>query len=270
MKTIFVIGAVLGTLILIGWLGTQIQPDSFPALQGESSLEESFSLPEDLPEPVQRYYQAVSKTELPLIDSAVVSGRGTMRINGITLPVRWRFSYRVGEDYRHYIETTWFGIPVLRVNESYLNGTARLELPFGISEGDQVDQGANLGLWAEMIWMPSVWLSDPDVSWTAVNSETALLTVPFGSEKQTFIVRFDPKTGLISQMESMRYKGEESERKVLWINQVEEYQELEGAYLPAKADLTWLDEGTPWAKLSVEEVVYNLDLEDGLQIKEEQ
>lgn len=270
MKTIIVIGAVLGTLILIAWLGTQIQPTSFPALQVESSLEESFSLPEDLPQPVQRYYLSAYKKEIPRINTAVISGRGTMRVNGITLPVRWRFSYRAGEDYRHYIETTWFGIPVLRVNESYLNGTARLELPFGISEGEQVDQGANLGLWAEMIWMPSVWLSDPDVSWTAVNGETALLTVPFGGGEQTFTVRLDPATGLISQMESMRYKGEESQQKVLWINQVEEYQELGGAFLPVLADLTWLDEGTPWAKLSVEEVVYNLELDDNLEFKGEQ
>lgn len=270
MKTIIVIGAILAGLIFIGWLGTQIQPGSFPAAQVESSLEESISFPEDLPQPVQRYFRTVSGTELPLVNSTVVSGRGTMRVNGITLPVRWRFSYRAGEDYRHTIEATWFGIPVLRVNETYLNGTARLELPFGVSEGGQIDQAANLGLWAEMIWMPSIWLSDPDVSWTAVNQETALLTVPFGANEQTFTVRFDPETELISQMETMRYKDEEADQKVLWIVKAEEYQKFNGVDIPIKADLTWLDEGTPWAKFSVEEVVYNLDLDENLELKGEQ
>jgi len=270
MKTMIIIIAIVGILIVLGWLGTQIQPQSFPQVEGQVSTTETVTLPNDLPEPVERFYSKVYGERMPIVQSAVVSGRGTMRVNGITMPVRWRFSYRAGEDYRHYIEATWFRMPLLRVNETYLNGTARLELPFGVSEGSQIDQAANLGLWAEMIWMPSIWLSDLDVSWTAVNEETALLIVPFGNDEQTFTVRFDPETGLITQMESMRYKGEESGRKVLWINQAKEYQELGGAYLPVKADLTWLDEGTPWAKFSVEEVLYNLDLEDDLRIKEEQ
>lgn len=51
----------------------------------------------------------------------------------------------------------------MKVNEHLLDGSGRLELPFGVREGPKVDQGANLALWAEAVWMPSVWITDPQV-----------------------------------------------------------------------------------------------------------
>ncbi len=36
-----------------------------------------------------------------------------------------------GHGYRHYIEATVFGYPVMKVNEYYFDGKARMELPEG-------------------------------------------------------------------------------------------------------------------------------------------
>ncbi|HEX6326052.1 MAG TPA: hypothetical protein VFZ72_05735 [Jiangellaceae bacterium] len=52
-----------------------------------------------------------------MIDSAVISGRGRMRIAGIGFPMRYRFVHDVGRNYRHYIQTTIFGLRLLTVNE---------------------------------------------------------------------------------------------------------------------------------------------------------
>lgn len=267
MKIIGLVFSGITVLTLILWLGLQVQPQGFAELAAGGKDISRTTLPADLPAPVERFYEKVFGEEIPRIDTAVISGRGTMRIQGITMPVRWRFTHQAGHHYRHEIETTWYGIPILKVNELYVDGTGRLELPFGISEGPRIDQGANLGLWSETVWMASVWITDPRVSWEAVDENTAVLVVPFEEGAQRFIVRFDPQTGLIRLMESMRYKGEESQEKILWLNQVQEWGELNQVMTPVQIALIWFDEGTPWAELSVESIQYNLDVEDRFQEK---
>ena len=265
MKPFLIVLAILILIIVLIWLGLQIQPRPFTAYIAPTQDVQSVPLPDDLPAPVERFYRQLYGDRIPLIESAVISGIGRLRINGITLPARFRFTHISGQDYRHYIETTIYGLPLLKVNEHFLNGKARLELPFGISEGPKIDQGANLALWAEAIWMPSVWVSDPRVQWEAVSDSSATLVVPFQDAQERFTVTFDAQTGLLKSMQSMRYKGEESSEKTLWINEVGEWQTLDDYTQPIQSSVTWQDEGTPWARFSTLEVVYNSDVSTTIQ-----
>jgi hypothetical protein len=217
-------------------------------------------LPADLPAPVERFYRTLYGEQIPIIDTIVVSGRGTMRIQGITFQSRYRFSHRTGADYRHYIETTVFGAPLLKVNEWYVDGAGRLELPFGVSTGPKVDQGANLALWAELVWAPAVWVTSPAARWEPVDATTARLLVPFGGATEQFTVTFDPASGLLRRMESLRYKGADATSKTLWINEVRKWGELDGQPVPLVTSVQWGDESTPWAVLRTKNVVYNADL----------
>jgi hypothetical protein len=192
-----------------------------------------------------------------------------MRIMGITFPGRFRFTHDAGQGYRHYIEATLFGLPLMKVNEYYLEGTGRMELPFGVTEGVEIDQGANLGLWAESFWFPAVLVTDPRVTWEAVDEETALARLPFGEEEQTFVVRFDPETGLVRFMEAMRYKEVGDEEKHLWINEALTWEELEGQRTMTVGTATWFDDGTAWATFTVEEIVLNADVSEYIRAKGE-
>lgn len=254
----------LATVGLLAWGGLQVQPRSLPPVHRAPAATRMVPLERGLPAPVERFYRALYGDEVPVVDSAIVSGRGSMRVNGITLPVRFRFTHAAGQEYRHHIEATVYGVRVLTVHETYLDGRARLELPFGVSEGPNIDQGANLALWAEAIWMPSVWITDPRVRWEPIDSGSAALVVPFAGAEERFIARFDPGTGLLRQLESLRYKLADDQEKTGWLNDVTVWEDLDGRRMPVGIGLTWHDEGSPWAKLTVEDVVYNADVDDEL------
>jgi len=47
------------------------------------------------------------------------------------------------------------------------------------SNDPNTNQGANLALWAEGGWFPSIWLTDTRVTWEGLDDNTALLRVPY-------------------------------------------------------------------------------------------
>lgn len=262
LRIALVIGGVLALLVTLAWVGLLIRPKSLPAFAGPAPALERIPIPDGLPAPVARFYRTIAGESVPVITSAVLSGRGDLRFGGVRLPARWRFTHQAGEAYRHYIETTLFGLPIMRVNEHFLEGKARLELPVGIVEHEpKVDMAANLSLWGEAVLFPSLFLTDPRVRWEPIDAQQARLVVPDGDGEDSFTVTFDPETGLIQTMAAMRWKEATSPAKTLWLCSPTAWERFDGVLLPSGFAVQWGDEELPWLVAVTEEILYNVDVD---------
>ncbi len=264
MKIALIIIAILAGISLLLWLGLQVKPKSFAAYPQTSQPLETIPLPASLPAPVERFYRTVYGDAVPVIKTVVIKGRAAVSPMGPKLPARFIFVHNAGQDYRHYIEATWFGLPFMKINESYVDGNSHFELPFGTYDNDSsITQGAVLGLWAEAAWFPSIWATDERVRWEPVDENSALLFIPFGNGEENYIARFDPATGLLDTLEAMRYRDAGPKaKKILWITQNVPGKSIPGTNLSATGSATWLDQGKPWAVFTLEEVDYNVDVSE--------
>jgi hypothetical protein len=262
---------LLGVLVVV-WIGLQIKPKSFPPFAGETPRLNSVPLPTGLPAPVERFYRTVYGDDIPVIKTVVIKGRASLRpVMNIPLPARFIFVHETGTNYRHYIEAALFGMPVMKVNEGYIDGRSFFEAPVGTYYDDpNSNQGANLALWAEAVWFPSIWVTDGRARWESVDDATALLFVPFEDTTEDFVVRFDPNTGLLASMEAMRYRDPgQGIPKILWITRNEAGPFVVGTKLSAVGSATWLDQGRPWAVFTLEEVKYNVDVSQYIRARGE-
>lgn len=264
MKTILIIISALAILFFLVWLGLKLKPAPFPPFPGDTPPLKTIPLPDGLPAPVERFYRTVYGDAIPVIETVVIKGRAEISPFGVKFPARFIFVHNAGKDYRHYIEATFFGLPFMKVNESYVDGNSHFELPIGTYDNDpSITQGAALGLWAEASWFPAIYLTDPRTHWEPVDDKTALLFVPFGDKDENFVVRFNPETGLIDLLEAMRCREAGQElHKILWITQSVDGATIDGTNLSAIGSATWLDQGKPWAVFTLEEVKYNVDVSE--------
>jgi hypothetical protein len=262
MKIVVVIIVVLAGLILLVGLGLSLRPAPFAPHPERSPAFRTVLLPSGLPKPVDRFFRKVYGDAVPVIDSVVMRGRATIRpVGRIPLRARFVFIHEAGKAYRHYIEAAFFGLPFLKVDEGYVDGKSFFEAPIGDHLDDPaMNQAANLALWAEAFWFPAILATDPRVRWAPVDDDTSLLFVPFEDVTETFVVRFDPETGLIDTMEAMRYRAPGDKAKILWITRNEKGGTIPGTPLSAAGSAMWLDQGKPWATFRVEDVVNNIDV----------
>lgn len=238
----------IAALLGIGWTGLQVIPAPFAGVAGPATETETIALPGGLPGPVERFYRLTYGEQIPVIQTAVLGGRGSMRLFGLTLPIRFRFFHEAQRNFRAYIEITMFGRPFMKIDEHYVDGKFRAEgTPAGVEEGKpKLDHSAALRMYAEWLtWLPAMLLTDPQVRWEPVDDTMALLVVPVDGQEERLVVRFDPETGGVQYWEALKYKHPGDTEKTLWINAV------------------WFGD-KPWSQFDVEEIVTNVNVDTSL------
>jgi hypothetical protein len=268
METMFmllvkILGGILlalAGLVGIGWIGSRIQMTSFAVPNRETRDLGMGEPPADLPVPVARFVQAAFGGTIPLVETGMVMGKADVSFNGLPFPTRFKFYYEAGKGYYHMIQSGWFGTPFFTVNEQYRDGKGILDIPGNHVENEpKVNAAANQGLWAEMIWLPSIWFTDSRVRWEAVDDKTARLILPDASPEEMLTIRFDAGTGLITELSAMRYQNFDSPERILWTDRILEWTTFNGVRVPSVADIRWGD-AAPWVTWHVETVLNNVDV----------
>ncbi len=267
VTVILAIVGILGVLVSIGWLGLRTPPKGFPPHPHKTRDLGTVELPPSLPKAVYRHFAATLGSQVPKIESAVVWGRARFRLPstrfGLWMPVRFKAYYIPGQDFYRHMEITWFRLPILRGYDSYLKGEGALKLEgvLNVSEtGEKTNQSQNLALWAEAVLMPSVLVTDSRIRWEEVDDVTSRLVVPFGEQEESLLVRFDPQTGLMTQMSAQRYRDQEEE-KTPWRIECLDWETFHLLKIPRLA-VTWEDESGPWSFWTVDGVEYNVDVSE--------
>ena len=73
------IAAALAALVGLGWLGLQVKPRPLAPYTAPEPALATIPLPAGLPTPVERYYRGLYGDEVPVVTSAVVTGRMWLR-----------------------------------------------------------------------------------------------------------------------------------------------------------------------------------------------
>lgn len=246
----------------LGWVGLQVPPRNFAPPQAEPQALETVAIPTNLPAPVRRYFQVAFGDQVPRVDSMVAWGRARARF-GIWMPIRFLLYHRPGQAFERDMEVTWFGLPVLKALDKYIGGKGMTGPLNNLETGPKVDQGANLILWAEATFYPSLLITDPRLRWEAIDETSARLIFPFNGEASDMIFYFDPQSGLVTRTWALRYQGGAGE-KVPWYAEIKAWQTINGKQLPRRVVVVWENEGTPWSDWTFEGVLWNVDISQQL------
>lgn len=239
-----------GTAAAAIYAGLRIPLRAAPLFDG-TNLTGYIPLPDDLPAPVHRYLTLSCGDKVPLATAPRVTGTARMVVPGLPVRLwmnaRWHASYDPGKSFTRVMTLGFFGQPVLTAVDEYRDGTGTLTVMGKRDSGPQIDQAADMVLWAESVWMPSVLLTTPGLRWTVVDETRARLYVPYQHGEHEFTWHFDRATGLLSQITAFRFKTANARWRTPWRVDMLEYGDLGRMRVPTAIAITWEDDGTPWA-----------------------
>ncbi|NLV67351.1 MAG: hypothetical protein GXY14_06715 [Spirochaetes bacterium] len=106
------------------------------------------------------------------------------------------------------------------------------------------------------MWFPTSLLPSEYVSWSAVDSSTAILDMNYNGLSVYYKVSFNAKNE-ISRIETKLYM--DGKRFEIWIGTPYDYREINGTIIPVKIEGAWdLDSGYfPYARFILEEIDFN-------------
>jgi hypothetical protein len=206
----------------------------------------------DLPEPVQRFFQAVLTPGAPLVAVAEFGHRG--RINLEPERERWSVfastqmttSQRPGFDWDARIRRAP-GVQLF-VHDGYVAGEGRLKaVVLGLwrvaeEQGSpELAQAQLMRYLAEAVWYPTKLLPSQGVEWEAIDAERARASLSDGEHRVSLTFEFE-ESGLIRAVHAEgRWRlepGGPIERP--WEGRFSDYEWRSGMRVPTSAEVAWL------------------------------
>ena len=264
ITTFSILGAVvliwlIGKISLIYRFDREIKQLLSPSQNISDRIFHKYQL-ENLPEPVQRYFQRSLKEGQAYISNVRIKHDGLFKtgIDKGWIEIK-------GEQYATMERPgfVWRGTTsMFTARDMYIGDRGRLIVSlFGLynvvnASGPQYDQGELLRWLAESVLYPTNLLPSERLKWFPIDTSTAKMTFDYNGLSLFFIITFD-EIGQIIQMETKRYMDEKSLK--IWIIKLANYKELNAVIIPTTFEVLWrLEKGDfSYAKFNMTEVEYD-------------
>jgi hypothetical protein len=215
---------------------------------------------DNLPEPVQRYFNYILKNGQPYISYARIKHKGHFKtgIDKSWIKIK-------GEQYATTEKPgfIWKGTTAMFIaQDMYIADKGRLIVSlFSLinvvnAKGEQYNQGELLRWLGESILYPTNFLPSDRLSWFPIDDQTAKLTFNYNGLSLFFKITFND-IGEITEMETKRYM--DMNNLETWVIKVSDYKELNKVIIPTRFEVLWrLEKGDfSYAKFNITEIEYD-------------
>lgn len=205
-----------------------------------------------LPEPVQRFFQAVLTPDQPMIRTLTLQQQGEINLS-FRNPV-WK-SFRGVQDIA--VQQTAFlwqarvrmapGLNTL-VSDQFYQGQGRLNAEFAglftVAEDSGHQDLAEAELMrflAESAWYPTRLLPSQGVHWQGLDEDSARATLTHGDLSVSLIFHFNEQSLIETVTAEQRYRLSLDGEALYapWQGRFYHYQQVEGMQLPQRAEVAW-------------------------------
>ncbi|WP_394776150.1 DUF6544 family protein [Flavobacterium sp.] len=213
-----------------------------------------------LPKPVQRYFNYVIRDGMPYISLVRLKHNGLFKTN-----LKKEFISIKGKQYfsAQRPQFIWKGTTMLfTARDSFIAGKGNLKVSlFNIftlvdAKGSETSEGELQRWLAESVWFPTNLLPSENITWSAIDENSAKLSFRYKEISFDFIVTFNA-LGEIVTMETLRFMTDK--KREPWLCRMANYKEINQVKIPASPEAIWkLKEGNySYAKFEVIEITYN-------------
>lgn len=242
-------------------------PAPVPARSGEGSPLTTEDPDPGWPPLLLRWLETTHAGRVPQATTAEFVGTGRIRLGRSPwLPVSYRTSHRLGREFSAEVAATWFGRPVVRGMDAYVDGHGVQRARDSVTVGPGLDSDGVSFLWSEAVLVPATWAL-PGVTWTQTDDRNLTLDVSGDDVASTVTatIACDPETGLPASFEvPWRSKNTEGTVGAGWRVSYQDWREVEGSWAPGLVEVQWQDEDRPWFRMRMEPPLLDVDVTPAL------
>ncbi len=202
-----------------------------------------------LPEPVQRFFNAVLQDGQAIVSSVNLSQEGKFSFN--EMQDKWHpftatqlfVTKQLGFDWDAKIQMAP-GLSAF-VHDTYLLGAGNLHASLlglftlaNMHNTPELNQGELLRFFAEAVWYPTALLPSQGVGWEAIDDTSARGTLTDGATTVSLVFGFNPEGTIATISAAARYRDQLT--AMPWAGRFSEYVVREGMLIPLVGEVGWV------------------------------